>query len=223
MSETYGYASQVGRWIGSIPLPESERSPIAGIRHVLRLARALIDPLHRISKMTISWAEYDAEEHEQAFHEHEDYAVTGWDQILDKLDELRGRTPNSFAVESLFVELSTRVVEVDDEVWIPRSATLSLAIMRPELHPETIEVGYVTYIDAWLSTTYGDGYTARDNRAICRLNRPALHELLACFRALTIDGVLEVDKSDLYPFAVTKEGFVDADDLPRSRQPVVDR
>jgi hypothetical protein len=113
----------------------------------------------------------------------------------------------------LFLDLTTRVHEPTGDVWLPGSAKLQLSIDQPELHPTAIGVGYTTHIDAWLSTTYDESYQPRSNHEIARTNRPTLEGVLRALRDL-MGTTFQVDRSRLYPFAITDHGFRDVDDLP---------
>jgi DNA-binding transcriptional regulator/RsmH inhibitor MraZ len=202
--------------MGSAPLAESERAPVPGARSVLQRLRAILEPSHRISQMEISWAEYSADEEELAFHELEVYPVASWEEVLAQIERLRSTTSQQFAIQCLFLELATRVIEPAGEAWLPDSAVLQLTICQPELHPTTIEVRYTTHIDAWLSTTYDERYQPRSNHEVARANRPMLEALLRSLRELT-GSTLQLDRSRLYPFAITELGFCDEDDLPVRR------
>ncbi|HWO26626.1 MAG TPA: hypothetical protein VNO30_48185 [Kofleriaceae bacterium] len=213
MSRTYGYSSQVGEWIGSVELAESERAPMPGVRSVLQRLRPILEGLHRPSQLQISWGEYSAEEEELAFHELEDYPVASWDEIVAQIERLHSTTSHQFAIECLFLDLSTRVIEPTGEVWLPGSAELRFSIIQPELHPMTIDIGYRTYIDAWLSTTYDSSHQPESNHEIARANRPVLEAVLRSLRDLT-GTTFQVGQSKTYPFAITDSGFCDVDDLP---------
>jgi DNA-binding transcriptional regulator/RsmH inhibitor MraZ len=213
MSRTYGYSPAVGEWMGSVELAESERAPVPGVQSVLHRLRAVLEASHRPSELRISWAEYSAEEEELAFHELEVYPVASWDEVLAQIERLRSTTSHQFAIECLFLELATRVIEATGDVWLPGSAELHLSIAQPELHPTTIEVGYTTHIDAWLSTTYDESYRPRSNHEIARANRPVLEGVLRSLRDL-MGTTFQVDRSRLYPFAITDLGFRDVDELP---------
>ncbi|HWO21085.1 MAG TPA: hypothetical protein VNO30_20095, partial [Kofleriaceae bacterium] len=141
--------------------------------------------MHHPSQLRISWGEYSADEEELAFHELEDYPVASWDEIVAQIERLHSTTSHQFAIECLFLELATRVIESTGEVWLPGSAELQLSIIQPELHPMTIEVGYTTYIDAWLSTTYDESHQPRSNHEVARANRPALEAVLRSLHDLT--------------------------------------
>jgi DNA-binding transcriptional regulator/RsmH inhibitor MraZ len=213
MSRTYGYSSQVGDWMGSVELAESERAPMPGVRSALQRLRTILEGLHRPSQLRISWGEYSADEEELAFHELEVYPVASWDEVLAQIERLRATTSHQFAIADLFLELATRVIEATGEVWLPGSAQLQLMIVQPELHPMTIVVGYTTYIDAWLSTTYDSNHQPQSNHEVARANRPALEAVLRSLRDLT-GTTFEVGQSKTYPFAITDTGFRDEDDLP---------
>jgi DNA-binding transcriptional regulator/RsmH inhibitor MraZ len=216
MTRTYGYSPTVGEWMGSVPLAESERAPVPGVRSVLQRLRALLEPSHRVSELRISWAEYGADEEELAFHELEVYPVASWEEVLAQIERLRSITPRQFAISCLFLEFSTRVIEPAGEAWLPESAVLQLSIDQPELHPTTVEVAYTTHIDAWLSTTYDESYQPRSNHEVARANRPMLEALLRSLREL-MGPTFQVDRSRLYPFAITDLGFCDVVDLPARR------
>jgi hypothetical protein len=213
MTRTFGYSPSVGEWMGSVPLAEFERAPVPGVRSVLQRLRAILEPSHRLSRMEISWAEYSADEEELAFHELEEYPVASWDEVLAQIERLRSTTSHQFAIECLFLELATRVIEPAGEAWLPESAVLQLSVVQPELHPMTIEVAYTTHIDAWLSTIYDERYQPRRNHEVARANRPMLEALLRSLRELTAP-TFKVLRSRLYPFAITELGFCDVDDLP---------
>lgn len=211
--KTYGYASRVGEWLGSIELPESARQPIPAIEHVFDNLRPSLETIHRPTKLRVSWAEFaTASEEEAAFHELQEYPLSAWDDAVERLKQLQASTSNRFAISCLFAKLETRIVEPDREVWLPDSADLQCSIAEPELAPTTVEVRYSTYIDAWLSMTYDKDGQPSDNRRIAAINRAGLEFVVAALRSL-MGNSFEVGQSQLYPFAITESGFRDVNDL----------
>jgi hypothetical protein len=213
VTASYGYSPDVGDWYGSIALPSTERTPIRAVRHAIQQLGTVLEPLHRPTEMRISWSELDAADAELAFHELETYPVTSWDGLLEQIERLASMTPHQFAIDCVFAELATRVVEIPGELWKTESAELQFSIVQPQLHPTTIEVHYTTYIDAWLSTTYDENHAPCDNHDVARANRPNLERLLEKLHQLT-GATFRVGRSRLYPFAISEHGFRDVDDLP---------
>lgn len=215
---TYGYASRVGEWSGTIELPESARQPIPAIATVLGHLRSSLEALHRPTQLQVSWVEYAMNgEDEVAFHELDEYPLSTWDGIVEQLLRLQSSTSHRFAISCLFVKLETRILEPSGCVWKPSSAELQCSIVEPELEPADVSVSYYTYVDAWLSTTYGEGYVPRDNHEIASANRPRLEAVVGVLRALT-GSTFRVGQSQLYPFAITETGFVDVDELWERRR-----
>jgi hypothetical protein len=211
--ETYGFASQVGEWFGSVDIPPGEQRPMPAVMSVLGRLNPSLEKLHQPTHMSVSWGEYHGDGSEIAFHELEGFSVADWDAIPEQLFRLQASTPAAFGISSLFVRLDTRVIEQHGEVKKPSSTELQLSIDTPELQPSTIGLRYATFIDVWLSTTYDELYRPRDNRRLAAANRPRLEAVLHSIRSL-VGSSFRVGQSQLYPFAITETGFRDADRLP---------
>jgi hypothetical protein len=214
-ARTWGAAGQVGEWSGRITIPDAQRTPpLDAARFVLSRVVPALQAMHRPRELELSWGDFDDGGNELAFHELERSSVAGWPDVAAELARATGAARGTAALSALFLELDTAVVELDGSMtWSDTSARLQISIEPPEVAPVVARVAYASYIDVWLSTTYGAGYQPRSNRAAAAANRPrlaaALHQLGAC-----LDARVVAESSQLYPLALTDDGFRDVDELP---------
>jgi hypothetical protein len=214
---TWGYSGQVGEWFGAVEIPPEGRNPSEPLATIARLlvgVAVLLEELHRPRRVLVSWGEYDAEGTQEDFHELETAELCSFAAIAEHVERLSATPGRRAAVSYLCVELETRISEEEGESWMEESATLEISVTPPELQPESAGIVYTTYIDAWLSTTYGPGDAPpRANHTVAARNRPRLEALLralASFRG----GPFTVGHSRTYPFAICATGFRDVDVLP---------
>jgi hypothetical protein len=210
---TWGAAGQVGEWYGTMPIPPEDRpSSLKAVAKVLMRAAPVLQELHRPRRILISWGEYDDAGSELAFHELEEIELADWTAIANRIEQLPAEPGRRAAFSCLFVQMDTSITERDGEVWEERSAELQLSVDKP-FSTESVVLGYVTYLDVWLSTTYGDGYAPRPNNTAAERNRPRLESVLRALGALWGETA-RIGQSQLYPFAICETGFRDADQLP---------
>lgn len=214
ITRTWGYSGQVGRWYGTPVLPaEASDGSLAATLHVLTWAAPLFAQLHRPRAVQTSWVERDEGGAEIGAHELEEALVTDWEALRSHLLGLASGPAHTIEVHCVFVEMDTRILEADGASWAEGSAELQISVIPTRPAAESITVSYTTYIDAWLSTTYGDGFVPRDNREASSRNLPQLEAVLRAL-AERLDGTLRTDGSQLYPLALIPEGFRDVSALP---------
>lgn len=213
-SSQWGFAGRVGAWEGVLEVPaEERRKPITAAVHLLDRFIPLLRGLHRPRRIILSWGEYDAQGEQVEAHEEVESAVADWDAVRRSLAALENETSNQAALMSIFIDLDTSLLEASDESWCEGAATFQISMTPPWLEPGEAGVGYVTFIDVWLSTTYDSRYVPRSNRDAAELNRPRLERFLKEFAAM-VGASFRIGHSQLYPFAITSTGFGDVDDLP---------
>jgi hypothetical protein len=212
--QTWGYAGQVGEWLFQISIPDEHREPRSAMRLLLERVRDPMAMLHRPGRMLVSWGELDTAGHEVAFHDLDEHAVSDWDSVIGHLEGLTASEGRSLAVSCVFVRLDTLVAGADGESWVSDSAELQVSLSAPELAPMVAASSYSTYVDVWLSTTYGTDDGTRSNRQMAARNRPRLQQFLLELKALA-SASLRAGQSQLYHFAITDEGFCDVDAPPR--------
>lgn len=214
----WGYSGQVGEWSGRIEVPQGRRSPpLAAARYVVERACAVLDAMHRPSRMEVSWGEYDATGEALAFHELEDVGVTSWDVVDAHVAPWHG-TRGTAAVSCLFVCLDTCVLEEERAVWVESSAEFQVSFDSPEVVPASAQLAYRTAIDVWLGATYDEHKRPRPN-VDARGNAPRLEAMLVRLREITTD--FEAGLSQVYPFAIVPTGFrqISVDELAHRRPP----
>ena len=214
MERTWGYASQVGQWSGLVDIPtELLEQSLAATDNVLERFIPVLAEIHRPTTAQVTWVEYDKEDQEVVCYELEEVAIADWKALRRHLQGLAAGTVHRVELHDLFIELDTAVITPYRDSWAEKSATFQISISRPFLRPLSVAASYTTYIDVWLSTTYGEHYKLRSNREAARLNKPRLEAFLRRFAELTGES-FRTDLSQLYYFAITPTGFRDVNDLP---------
>lgn len=209
-AKTWGYAGQVGEWMGSIAIPAAYQQPSrAALLHVLEGLETPIEALHRPRVVVVTWAELDASGAQVALHEADEYPVTDWDTISTVIADLRGGDGSEIIVRGIVVRLETRLTDAA-EPWAEGSAELAIVLAPPSAAVATVT--YTTFIDVWLSSTYGADYAPLHNRAGAAANRPHLEAFLGELQRLAPTS-WHVGYSQLYSAAITSDGFRDFDDL----------
>jgi hypothetical protein len=165
-SRPWGYAAPIGEWIFSLLVPADQHDTSLGpLWHVLQLVMPLVTPMHRLRKGSVSWGEFDANGHEQGFHELVEIEDVDWNSPNRRLRE---RLVGEFtAVSALFLELDTWVISdasaPEMGTWAEASAELQVSFLAPELRPPLATVTYSTAIDVWLPVTYDQHFASRSN------------------------------------------------------------
>jgi hypothetical protein len=209
--QTWGYAGQVGEWFGTLNIPVEHRHPASAAAHwVLSQVIPIFEGLHRPRKIAVSWAAVDSEGREIVFNELEEVDVAEWKAVGFDLSRLERGSGATLALSSLFISLDTSVID-DGTAWSDSSAELQISIPPPYQQPEVASVSYSTYIDIWLSDTYGEDNSIRSNHELSSRNRPRLEAMLLAFSQLVGDSY-EVGESYFYDKALTKTGFRDQHD-----------
>jgi hypothetical protein len=210
---TWGYAGQVGQWSGLVPLPDRlVGDSLASTEYTLATFIPALSPIHRPASSSMSWVEYSDTQHEPTYHELEEVPTADWEDLRQRLARLAAGT-TTVAVHALFADLDTSVVGTDGDFWAEESATFQISVTSGDLGKMQVGVMYSTYIDTWLSTTYGENYQPRSNARLAALNRPRLEAFLHTFAEIVGDS-FTTELSQLYYFAITPTGFRDADELP---------
>jgi hypothetical protein len=167
----------------------------------------ILGEIHRPRLMTVSWADYDAEGVEGAFHDLVEVEAASWEAVVAKLD--LGRDGGGMSVVSaVFIELDTAVAEDVGVRWAESSAELQISVAQPETTAEIASVSYRTLIDVWLPRTYGADGSARMNVGPAQQNRQRLERVLRGFKAL-VGGSIRVGASDYYFDEISETGFRD--------------
>lgn len=215
MSEpTWGYAGQVGQWSGRVPLPDRlVGDSLVGTEFSLATFIPALSQIHRPASSSLSWIEYSDTQQEPTYHELERAPAADWDDLTQRLASLASGTATRASVDALFVDLDTSAVSADGDFWTEKSATFQISVTTGDLGKMQVRVMYSTYIDIWLSTTYGENYQPRSNTGPAALNRPRLEAFLRRFAEIVGDS-FTTELSQLYYFAITPTGFRDADELP---------
>ncbi len=209
-----GSTGQVGSWEGGLVIPSEKRHlPIVATVHVFDQFLPILAELHRPRSITLSWGEYDMRGDQVNAYEEVEIRVDDWDGIRTSLHALEHRTALRVAPMSMFVNLDTLIASATDESWRECSATFQISMTPPWYEPPDAGVVYATYIDVWLSTTYGEDYRPTPNHDIAHRNRPRLKRFLEAF-ANVLGPSFRVGRSHLYPFAITSTGFDTIDELP---------
>ncbi len=215
MSEpTWGYAGQVGQWSGLVPLPDGlGDDSLAGTEYALATLIPALSQIHRPRSSRLSWVGYSDIQHESTYHELEQARATDWGDLTRRLASLASRSATRVAVHALFVDLDTSVVGAEGDFWAEESATFQISVTSGDLGRMQVRAMYSSYIDVWLSSTYGEDHQPRSNTEPAALNRPRLEAFLRRFAEIVGDS-FATELSQLYYFAITPTGFRDADELP---------
>lgn len=210
---TWGYAGQVGQWSGLVPVPDRlVGDSLACTAFTLAMFTPALSRLHRPASSSLTWVEHTATDDEPVYHELEQTPAVDWDDLVRRLAGLAG-IATRVEMHALFVDLDTSVVDEDGSFWSEQSATFQISVTAGDLARMQVAVIYSTYIDVWLSTTYGENHLPRANAEPAALNRPRLAAFLRGFAELVGDS-FTTELSQLYYFAITPTGFRDADELP---------
>jgi hypothetical protein len=206
VERTWGYSGQVGEWLGEIDIPLAQRQPpVAALQWVLDQVFPILMEMHRPRRMLVSWAEYDEQGEEAGFHELEQVESATWEGIKAELALLASGT-DTFAASALFVLMDTAVINDEGVFWADSSAELQVSIPPPDQTPEVASLTYSTYIEVWLSTTYGTDKAERANYGPAALNHPRIEALLRAFSALLGESY-RIGQSDFYHDAIIEMGF----------------
>ena len=211
---TWGYASQVGRWegIAEVPTELRGRSVDAAV-HILDCFLPALAELHRPTTIQLTWLEYHNHPTESTVHELVETPVTGWDDLRQQLRSLNTGTDDRVDLRDLFIHLETCVTESTGDAWVGQSGMFQITLSSTDPGHLSAAVSYTTFIDVWLSTTYGEHYRPQSNTETSKHNRPRLRAFLLRFAELVGDS-FRTDLSRLYYFAITPTGFRDSDDIP---------
>jgi hypothetical protein len=209
--QTWGYSGEVGAWHSSFRLPdEGMSSPIGAVLRLLELVTPILAENHRPRSMKISWVEYSPPREEVAFHELDEVTASDWSSVTSHIQNLKTRTQNQVAVSCIFLQLDTRLIDVEQtEHWAVHSGEFQISV-DDELAPTQPTIAYRTFIDIWLSATYSENKALRANRRLAVANRPQLKRLLIAL-GHAAGKRLVADVSGLYGPAITDTGFVDVD------------
>jgi hypothetical protein len=206
VTRAWGYSGQVGEWFGKVDIPLARRvPPAAAIQWMLDQVVPMLTEMHRPRRMFVSWAEYDEQGQEAGFHELEQVECQTWEGVKAELPMLAVAN-DMFAVSALFLLMDTAVVEDGGIFWADSSAELQVSVPPPELTPEVASVSYRTYIDVWLSVTFGEDKAERANYEPAELNGPRIEGLLRAYSALLGESY-RVGESDFYHASISETGF----------------
>ncbi len=211
---TWGYDGQVGQWGGTLEVPAEVRcDSVAAMRLAVERSIPVLAEIHRPVAVQANWAEHDEHGEVLVYHELEELAVADWDELRRHPGRLAIATANRIELHTLFVDLDTLLVEPSGDSWAERSATFQISITPPAVGRFAVVTSYTTYIDVWLTVTYGEHYRPRPNKPTAERNRPRLQSFLRLFAQMVGDS-FATERSDLYYFAIGPDGFREVDDLP---------